>query len=889
MIRIQLITEGRVVKQISSRVHETVVLEQLKKYQGTVDEIVYEGELSEGAKEILQKVAKRVIPAAMAAGIALGGANSAQAQNMFPGTDRSIGQHISDIFSPNYREIQRQRRADQDARRAEQDAYNKEIRRARVDRARQQGRQDGRAYSGSEMPSGTKVYDQARLSGDGRSIILYDLDHRVTRIDRNGTEFIPADSQRLAHYITRGGQVYYVRHAATTRTEGVEGIVEDPTVGTIPANGGGSSGSTIKPTGSKGPTPNTPNKATTQPDEEEADIQLDKDHGLDKQTLDAIKKAGVAVDIKEEQPSRLEQRIRGIKESVKTTHEDPLVTVHDDDGLHTHANLSVANGIFNTRVKASDVHRGAVKVTSGREDKKSLKFAISKHHKSAVEKDSVNEGFTDPKLQDILDKHQASWQAFKSGGDVTDNQEFYDELFAYFSDNGEMPYGVAKARDGDPVNWITNALDRLAGNEEIGEMKDDDMDVDQASAADQASADKNIIMQIRKAADYEKPTKISLEDGTGFVLDARKAKKILNMFDQLKPDSKLLMQQVLNKQDGIKQILGHLGESVTESGMEASLQRYVNDYPEEVSDNLEALKAKAEEEMAGTRNNWGIGQLPDGRFLLALMGSLKKWGLPIKAQASVGEGEVVAFRRPQLKGDAQNLQAAKELAKELYWHQESSHYTPEDQAAEKELQDRLAKMGYEAESDLDTLDHNIVITHKATGKQYRMGEDELLADSINEAPQNVAQYTSLADVYPEGSTEIWYWKEDFARDAMMGAAFMTKQGVLPTPETIPNNYVLIGKVRETNPDKIFHMMQGEIWSPEGQARNMISASGTGHTSMSVGDIIKVGNKWLMVDRYGFQDLSKSAQAETVQFESTYFDPKKTAAVIVSKLIEDTFK
>ncbi len=723
MIRIQLITEGQVVKQISSRVHETVVLEQLKKYPGTVDEIIYEGEMSEDAKAILQKVAKRVIPAAMAAGIALGNANSAQAQNYFPGTNQSIGQHVADIFNPNYREIQRQRKAERDTRRKEQDAYHREIRRARVDQARQQGRQDSRAYSGSEMPSGTKVYDQARLSGDGRHIILYDLDHRVIRIDRTGTEFIPADSQRLAHYITRGGQVYYVRHAATARTEGVEGIVEDPTVGTIPANGGGISGSTIKPTGTKGPTPNTPNKTTTQQDtdDEQAGLELDKDHGLDKQTLDAIKKAGVAVDIKEEQPSRLEQRIRGVSES-------------------------------------------------------------------------VNEGFTDAKLQDILDKHEASWQAFKSGGDITDNEQFYDELFGYFMDSGEMPYGVAKARDGDPVNWITNALDRLAGNEEIGEMKDDDMDVDQASAADQASADKNIIMQIRKAADYEKPTKISLDDGTGFVLDARKAKKILNMFDQLKPDSKALMQQVLNKQDGIKQILGHLGESVTESGMEAGLQRYVDEYPEEVSDNLEALRAKAEEEMAGTRNNWGIGQLPDGRFVLALMGSLKKWSLPIKAQASV-----------------------------------------------------------------------------------------------NEAPKNVAQYTSLADVYPEGSTEIWYWKEDFARDAMMGAKFMTKQGVMPTPDSVPNNYVLIGKIRETNPDKIFHMMQGEIWSPEGQANAMIRSSGTGHTSMSVGDIIHVGNKWLMVDRYGFHALGDEPLEDSVQFESTYFDAKKTAAVIASRIIEDTYK
>ncbi len=74
-----------------------------------------------------------------------------------------------------------------------------------------------------------------------------------------------------------------------------------------------------------------------------------------------------------------------IKEAVKTTHEDPLVTVHDKDGLHTHANLSTANHIFNTNVKHTDVHKGPVSVTSGHEDKKKLKFAISQHHAQAVQ------------------------------------------------------------------------------------------------------------------------------------------------------------------------------------------------------------------------------------------------------------------------------------------------------------------------------------------------------------------------------------------------------------------------------------------------------------------------------------------------------------------------
>lgn len=73
-----------------------------------------------------------------------------------------------------------------------------------------------------------------------------------------------------------------------------------------------------------------------------------------------------------------------------TTHENPLVTVHTKDNgkweLHTHANLSAANKIFQTNVKHSDVHKGPVEVKSGG-SYGNVKFAISKHHAAEMEKD----------------------------------------------------------------------------------------------------------------------------------------------------------------------------------------------------------------------------------------------------------------------------------------------------------------------------------------------------------------------------------------------------------------------------------------------------------------------------------------------------------------------
>ena len=38
----------------------------------------------------------------------------------------------------------------------------------------------------------------------------------------------------------------------------------------------------------------------------------------------------------------------------------------------------------------------------------------------------------------------------------------YEKLFNYFLDTGEMPYGVAKARTGEPDTWILDYLYNLS-------------------------------------------------------------------------------------------------------------------------------------------------------------------------------------------------------------------------------------------------------------------------------------------------------------------------------------------------------------------------------------------------------------------------------------------
>ena len=160
-------------------------------------------------------------------------------------------------------------------------------------------------------------------------------------------------------------------------------------------------------------------------------------------------------------------------------------------------------------------------------------------------------------LDAILDQYAENWASFKAGGDLDENPDFYDALFQYYANNGEMPYGVQKARTGDPIEWLTMKMDAIAGNDPVAEAEDDE-----ASAADQAAADKNIIMQIRRAADYEKPTQLELADGTRATIDARTARAMLAQFDKLRPDSKMMMQQALNTFKGFDELSTHFGGGI---------------------------------------------------------------------------------------------------------------------------------------------------------------------------------------------------------------------------------------------------------------------------------------------------------------------------------------
>ena len=750
MIRIRLIKEGKVVKQITSRLHESVVLEQVKKYKDPFDTVqIVEGELSEGAKDMLHHVAKKIVPAAMAAGIALGGAHSAQAQGganpNYPGLNHSVGQHMADIFSPNYKEAMRQREY---GRSTERQVWN-----AEQDQIRKQRIADARARAGGGQQH--VIYDQSRLSQDGKSYIIYGIDNKVRRIPVSGTEYMAGDSQRLPHYITSGGNVLYVRHphavteSVTESTDYEKSIPPGADEGRVkwkcPSCGVASGIASFRSNNYKCPKCNEPLPVKNQMGLKNQNEGYTVTRGIDKEryqerpglegpfstrsgkvvyydpkegkyydpetdfyighedyakmdeaapgvvkaaaglALGGVAAAGapaiVAIlgpllgipmaaygaysaaklgmqgveklwdaaaeklgsddkvaqytsskiaTLPPEQQKAAAATVKQIGESKQAVAEgDPNATVgtipstgtsggtgrtqfaptgkttnatfnkngqieldteQEDDGS-VNLDADAVNQLQQAGVKIKESEDSPVAGAITRRILMQRSDLLSKYgpvlvmqaidevadYVGDVEEigssdvsgwvkqveqmldsnppeafgETVNEG--SDTLEGILSKFSADYAKFRAGGDIDENQDFFDALYDHYMDSGEMPYTIAKGRDGDPYEWITQRLDQESGMDPVAEAE-----------GDEASADQNIIMQIRKASDYEKPTRIELADGSESVIAPNIAKQILAKFDKMKPESKALLQDTLNTEEGFKEILAYFGGGVRE-------------------------------------------------------------------------------------------------------------------------------------------------------------------------------------------------------------------------------------------------------------------------------------------------------------------------------------
>jgi hypothetical protein len=100
--------------------------------------------------------------------------------------------------------------------------------------------------------------------------------------------------------------------------------------------------------------------------------------------------------------------------------------------------------------------------------------------------------------------------------------------------------------------------------------------------------------------------------------------------------------------------------------------------------------------------------------------------------------------------------------------------------------------------------------------------------------------------------QVWYMRPEWFREGSFGK-LPDRNDLLKTH--VPLKSVAVENGTPNPLQYVFHMMQGEIWSPNGEARALIKSKGLEHTSMSVGDVIVDENgRANIVASFGFEEL-----------------------------------
>ena len=102
--------------------------------------------------------------------------------------------------------------------------------------------------------------------------------------------------------------------------------------------------------------------------------------------------------------------------------------------------------------------------------------------------------------------------------------------------------------------------------------------------------------------------------------------------------------------------------------------------------------------------------------------------------------------------------------------------------------------------------------------------------------------------------------------------------MMPNSNNLEKTHVLLGTIAETDPETIFEKLNN--WGG-GEVNQLLQNKGLDHTSMSVGDIIKINGKAMLVDNYGFKDLA-GGDVDNVSTTGgvEFHDPRRDGAILL---------
>lgn len=181
------------------------------------------------------------------------------------------------------------------------------------------------------------------------------------------------------------------------------------------------------------------------------------------------------------------------------------------------------------QVKGASPELKKVAKTMGKKD--AADFAKTKHKdlpKQVTEDIMLDEGGN--ALKHIANRFKHEVKNFMNTGNMAEN--LYDALYDYYVDTGEMPYGVAKAREGDPYAWVEERFyadmgSGMSENTTMYEVAADDSLNELARLAGLAPTNEGVLDTVQTAVD-----KLTLPKSAHAAYDSRKTRQAEKQFQQ---------------------------------------------------------------------------------------------------------------------------------------------------------------------------------------------------------------------------------------------------------------------------------------------------------------------------------------------------------------------
>ena len=219
------------------------------------------------------------------------------------------------------------------------------------------------------------------------------------------------------------------------------GPMANPTMPTTPASPGGPTTTTV---GGQ-----DPGRVPTVTSGSGAPVTTGSGGTLRSRSADEIAKAGPGMMGFMEEEKELEEEI---EESVDQELEEAFNEMLRLSGIQL--NEKAPPGAKAERM-VKHIKKGYAKDGKLSDKEKSIAFATAWKAKKAGKLDEGfrvmmdEEGHT---LEHIVNRFKHEAKTFLNTGEMSD--KLYDALYDYYLDRGEMPYGIAKAREGDPYTWV---------------------------------------------------------------------------------------------------------------------------------------------------------------------------------------------------------------------------------------------------------------------------------------------------------------------------------------------------------------------------------------------------------------------------------------------------